>query len=145
LRTLSFNKGDLIILLSQLAWVSYTLYSRANRSRLSPLVIQAGSYVVSLAVLVPLSLLEAPWESLPRASWKAFAAIVYTAVPVTLGHLWYYQAVRTVGASRTAVFMNLMPFAVFGLSWALLGEAIRWYHGVGATLVIAGVALVTRR
>jgi drug/metabolite transporter (DMT)-like permease len=41
--------------------------------------------------------------------------------------------------------MNLIPFLVIGLSWALLGESIRWYHGVGASVVIAGVALATRR
>lgn len=145
LRSLSFNRGDFIIMASQLSWVLYTLYSRANRSSLPPLVIQAGSHLVSLAILAPLSLLESPWTTLPLASWRAWMAILYTAIPVTAGHLWYYQVVRTVGAGRTAVFMNLMPFAVFGLSWAVLGEAIYWYHTVGATLVIAGVALVTRK
>ena len=47
--------------------------------------------------------------------------------------------------SRAAVVMNLIPFLVIGLSWGLLGESIRWYHGVGASVVIAGVALATRR
>lgn len=145
LRTLSFNKGDFIIMASQLAWVFYTLYSRANRSRLSPLVIQTGSYLLSLAILAPLSLLEAPWVSLHQASWRAWLAIVYTAIPVTLGHLWYYQVVRTIGAGRSAVFMNLMPFTVLGLSWAVLGEVIYWYHAVGATLAIVGVALIIRK
>jgi len=34
---------------------------------------------------------------------------------------------------------------VIGLSWGILGEPIRWYHAVGATVVIAGVILTTRR
>jgi drug/metabolite transporter (DMT)-like permease len=38
-----------------------------------------------------------------------------------------------------------MPFLVMGLSWALLGESIRWYQAVGACAVIAGVVLATRR
>jgi drug/metabolite transporter (DMT)-like permease len=41
--------------------------------------------------------------------------------------------------------MNLIPFLVIGLSWLLLGEAIRWYHPVGAVVVIGGVWLATRR
>jgi drug/metabolite transporter (DMT)-like permease len=67
--------------------------------------------------------------------------------PATIqaGALWYYQGVRAIGAGRAAVVMNLIPFLVIGLSWALLGESIRWYHGVGACVVIAGVALATRR
>jgi drug/metabolite transporter (DMT)-like permease len=145
LRALSFNKGDLIIMLSQTAWVTYTLYSRANSSSLGPASIQAGAYLVSVAVLAPLALLERPWTSIANASWRGWAVVVYSAGPITLGHLWYYQCVRAVGAGRAAVFTNVMPFLVIGLSWLLLGEAIRWYHLVGALGVIAGVALATRR
>jgi drug/metabolite transporter (DMT)-like permease len=145
LRTLSVNQGDLIILASQVAWVSYTLYSRANTSPLPPVTIQAGAHVVSLAVLAPLSLIERPWESLARASWLGWGVIAYSVGPITLGHLWYYQAIRAVGAGRAAVFMNLIPFVVMALSWLLLGEPIRWYHAVGATVVILGVWLTTGR
>ena len=145
LRTLSFNRGDLIILASQLAWVSYTLFSRASRSQLPSLTVQAGAHVVSLVVLAPLALLERPWESLAAASWVGWGVIVYAAGPIALGHIWYYQGIRVVGAGRAAVFMNLIPFIVIGLSWLILGEPIRWYHFVGATVVIGGVALATAR
>ena len=142
---LSFNRGDLIILASQTAWIAYTLYSRANRSTLGPATIQAGAHVVSLAVLAPLALLERPWESLSRASWVGWGVIAYCAGPITLGHLGYYQALRVVGAGRAAVFTNLMPFEVLALSWLITGEPLRWYQVVGATVVIAGVVLATRR
>jgi drug/metabolite transporter (DMT)-like permease len=71
--------------------------------------------------------------------------VAYSALLGTPGHIAFYQAVRTVGPSRAAVFMNLIPFLVLGLSWLMLGEAIRWYHLVGAGGVIAGVVLTTRR
>lgn len=145
LLALSFNRGDLIILMSQTIWVGYTLYSRANTSTLSPIVIQAGAHVTSLAILAPLSLIERPWAVLPGISWVGWSVVAYSAGPITVGHLWYYLGVRTVGAGRAAVFMNLTPFVVIGLSWAVLGEVVRWYHAVGATVVIAGVVLATRR
>jgi drug/metabolite transporter (DMT)-like permease len=145
LRTLAFNKGDLIIIASQGAWVTYTLYSRANSCPLGPATIQAGAHLLSVAVLTPLALLERPWESLGHASWGGWGVIAYSAGPITLGHLWYYQAIRVVGAGRGAVFTNLMPFLVILLSWLLLGARIRWYHMVGACVVIAGVVLATRR
>ena len=44
-----------------------------------------------------------------------------------------------------AAFTNLVPFPVIGLSWAILGEAVRGYPLVGACLVIAGVVLAARR
>ena len=97
------------------------------------------------ALLVPLALLERPWQSFASASWVAYVVIAYSALLGTPAHIAFYQGVRTVGPGRASVFMNLMPFLVLGLSWLLLGQAIRWYHLIGAIGVIAGVILTTRR
>jgi drug/metabolite transporter (DMT)-like permease len=145
LRTFSFNRGDLLILTSEIGWVTYALYSRATTTKLAPVTIMAGAHVVSAALLLPLALAVEGWTPLARAGWPGWGVVLYGAFPVTLGHLWFYQGIRTVGAGRAAVFTNLIPFLVIGLSWGILGEPIRWYHGVGATVVIAGVVLTTRR
>lgn len=57
----------------------------------------------------------------------------------------YYKGVSVVGAGRAAIFMNLIPFLVIGLSWFFLGERVYWYHLVGATAAIGGVALATSK
>jgi drug/metabolite transporter (DMT)-like permease len=145
LRTLSANRGDVIILVSQMLWVTYTLYSRANRSTFSPLQMLAGAHVVAAGLLLPLALLERPWQSIAGASWVAVVVVLYSALLGTPAHIAFYQAVRTVGPGRAAVFTNLIPFLVLGLSWLMVGEPIRGYHWIGACGVIAGVALTTRR
>lgn len=103
----------------------------------------AGANVVGGFVLVPLSLLvERPWDHWQTClSWLV---VLYGAVPSTLGHLWFYSVIRTLGASRTVTFLNPMPFAVLGLSWALVGETIHGYRVAGAALVVTGVYLATR-
>ena len=127
-----------------MAWIVYTLYSRAALSTLPAAWVMAGAHVVSAAVLVPLALaLEAPWPA-PWTTPRGWLVVLYGAVPVTLGHLWFYAIVRIVGASRAATFMNLMPFVVIALAWAIAGETVHAYHLVGAALVVAGVYLVTR-
>jgi drug/metabolite transporter (DMT)-like permease len=137
------NRGDLLILLSQSAWVVYSLYSRAAASTLPPVWIMAGANVVGGLVLIPLALLiERPWED--WQAWRAWLVVIYGAVPITLGHLWFYQVIRVLGAGPTVTFLNLMPFAVLALSWALVGETIHAYHVAGAALVAAGVYLATR-
>jgi drug/metabolite transporter (DMT)-like permease len=142
---LSINRGDLIILLSQTAWAAYTLYSRAAASRLPPVWVMAGAHVVSAIVLVPLAvMLERPWPR-PTAAPLGWLVVVYCAVFVTVGHLWYYRVIRAIGPGRAATFMNLLPFVVIALSWLLLGEPVHAYHIVGAVLVIGGVFLATRR
>ena len=145
LRTLSFNRGDIIILGSQLLWTTYTLYSRANKSALPSATVQAGVYAVSALILLPLALFERPWVTLPRAGWAGWGAVLYAAAFGTVSHIWYYQCLRVVGAGRAAVFTNLTPFVVIVLSALTLGEAIRWYHLVGATVVLAGVVLATTK
>jgi drug/metabolite transporter (DMT)-like permease len=137
------NRGDLLILLSQSAWVVYSLYSRAAASTLPPVWIMAGANVVGGIVLIPLALLvERPWQD--WRGWTGWLVVLYGALPITLGHLWFYQVIRALGASRTVTFLNLMPFVVLALSWALVGETIRAYHVAGAALVAAGVYLATR-
>lgn len=145
LRTLSFNRGDLIILASQGAWIAYSLLARATDTRLPALTLQAGAHVVSAALLVPLALVEQPWRTLGHASWVGWGVILYAAGPLTLGHVLYYKGVTVVGAGRAAIFMNLIPFLVIGLSWLFLGERVYWYHVAGASAAIAGVALTTSK
>jgi drug/metabolite transporter (DMT)-like permease len=74
-----------------------------------------------------------------------WGVMLYGAIPITIAHLWYYQVIRRLGPGRTAAFMNLMPFVVIAMSWALVGEAVHAYHLVGAALVIAGVVLTSSR
>jgi drug/metabolite transporter (DMT)-like permease len=143
LRTLSFNRGDPIILLSQALWVVYSLYSRASASSLPPVWVMAGAHVVSALVLLPLAAAVEPWRS-PGAAPLGWAVILYGAVLVTLAHVWYYAAVRAIGPGRAAGFLNLIPFVVLGLAWLLVGEHVHAYHLAGAALVIAGVFLTTR-
>ena len=144
LLTLSINHGDLIILASQVAWITYSLYSRAAASTLPPVWIMAGANLAAGLVLVPLSLLvERPWQH--WWAWRGWMVVLYGALPVTVGHLWFYEIVRTIGAGRAVTFLNLMPFAVLAMAWLLVGETIHVYHVVGALLVAAGVYLVTRR
>ena len=139
------NRGDLIILLSQTAWVAYSLYSRAAASTLAPVWVMVGANVVGALVLVPLSLaVDGPWPS-PRQAPIGWGVMLYGAVPITIAHLWYYQVIRRLGPGRTAAFSNLMPFVVIAMSWALVGEAVHAYHLVGAALVIGGVVLTTSR
>ena len=125
------NRGDLIILASQVAWITYSLYSRAAASTLPPVWVMAGANLAAGLVLVPLALLvERPWQH--WWAWRGWLVVLYGALPVTVGHLWFYQIVRTIGAGRAVTFLNLMPFAVLTMAWLLVGETIHVYHVIGA-------------
>ena len=142
---MSHAKAYGLLFVVTVLWAGNFPASKIGLDEAQPVTVLAGAHVISTLVLAPLVLLVEGWRPLAQASWVGWGVLLYGAFPVTLGHLWYYQAVRAVGAGRAAVFTNLVPFLVIGLSWAILGEAVRWYHLVGACMVIAGVGLAARR
>ncbi len=144
LTSFAFNRGDLVILLSQTAWVTYSLYSRAAASTLPPVWIMAGAHTAAAIVLVPLAAaVEHPWR-VWNAAPVGWAVVLYGAIPVTVGHIWFFAVIRRIGPGRAAIFLNLMPFVVIVLSWLIVGEPVHGYHLAGAALVMAGVFLATR-
>ena len=142
---LDLHPGDFFILAGQSIWAVYSVYARQVSRRFPPTVITAGTYIVSAAFLVPLSLIERPWTAVPHLTLGAVVAILYAATLVTVSHIWFYWGIRVVSAAVASLTVNLIPFEVLAVSWLLLGEPVTWAHVVGALVVIAGVVLATRR
>jgi drug/metabolite transporter (DMT)-like permease len=144
LRDLDLHTGDFFILAGQLIWALYSVYAGQVSQRFAPTVVTTGSYLVSAAFLVPLSLAERPWQAWPAVTAGTVLAVLYAAIVVTVSHIWFYWGIRVVSAPVASLTVNLLPFEVLGLSWLLLDEPITWVHLVGALVVIAGVLLATR-
>ncbi len=142
---LDLYPGDFFVLAGQSIWAVYSVYARLVARQFPPTVVTTGSYLVSAVVLVPLALLERPWTTLPGLGPSTAVAILYAALVVTLSHVWFYWGIRVVPAAVAALTVNLIPFEVLGLSWIFLDEPLGWFHVVGALIVIAGVALATRK
>jgi drug/metabolite transporter (DMT)-like permease len=142
---LDLYPGDFFILSGQGIWAVYSVYARQVARQYSPIVVTTGSYIVSAFFLIPLSLVERPWSALPHLTPTAAAAILYAASLVTLSHIWFYRGLRVVSAAIASLTVNLLPFEVLGLSWLFLDEPLSWVHVAGALVVIAGVALATRK
>ena len=142
---LDLHPGDFFILVAQILWACYSVYARQVSRRYPPTVITAGTYIVSAAFLVPLSLIERPWAAFPQLTLGPALAVLYAATLVTVSHIWFYWGMRVVSAAVASLTVNLIPFEVLAVSWLLLGEPVTWAHVVGALIVMAGVALATRR
>jgi drug/metabolite transporter (DMT)-like permease len=120
--------------------------NRANHAEIAPssLSILAWISLFGWVFLIPFSLLEAPWTyTWGTTSWLG---ILYLALLSTVvGYFFYVEGVSKIGASRAAIFGNLVP--VFGVvsSILLLGENASPWHGVSFLLILVGVVLVNRR
>jgi drug/metabolite transporter (DMT)-like permease len=97
-------------------------------------------------MLPPLVLATLPLFPAPRlASLTAWGVVLYQALSGALAHVWWYEAVKAVGPSRSAIFINFQPVMGVVLAATLLGEAIGLAQIVGGLAVLGGLALTTRQ
>ncbi len=145
--SLSFQRGDLIMLLAVLAWALYTLLLRrwARHLLVPPLVLLGVLMLLGLPLILPFYLLELGRVGGFALTLSNLAAIGYTAVFASLvAYVGWNHGVRIVGAGRAAMVMYLMPVFTALLGWLLLGEALRTFHWIGGALIFAGLLLATR-
>lgn len=143
----AFNKGDVIMLGAPLCWALYSILGKKALSRFTPLAATAYAALFGTMLLVPAALIEhavlgGPVPSFTLVGWLAILQLALLGTVV--GFVWWYQGVGRIGASRAAVFVNLVPF--FGALQAslFLGERVVLPQLVGGMLVVAGVYLGSR-
>ncbi|WPC05908.1 DMT family transporter [Pseudomonas benzenivorans] len=145
LLALSFNPGDLIMLLAVVDWTLYSLLLRRWARYLlpiPPLALLGALMLLGLPLILPFYLYELAQGAGFTVSPANLGAIAYTAVFASLlAYLAWNHGVRVLGAARAALSNYLMPVftAVFG--WLLLGEGVQPFHWLGGGLIFAGLLL----
>ena len=147
---LQFNPGDWWIILAASSWVAYSLLLKHWPSQLSPAIRLVAITAGGILVLIPFSLIEiwaltrtAPLAIFitPRGVWLIVLAAVF---PGFLAYQSHAFLLRELGAAKTSVILYLGPVYAALAAWLLLGEALYWYHWLGAALVLPGVYLSSR-
>jgi drug/metabolite transporter (DMT)-like permease len=137
--------GELYICGCVLSWVLYSLIGKVALSRLSPLVSVTYSCVIGALFLSVPALFEGLRFTAASYSCAAWLSIVYLGFfGTTLGFIWYYEGIRTIGPTRAGVFINLVPICAIILAFFILGETLDASIAWGAILVLAGVYLTNR-
>jgi drug/metabolite transporter (DMT)-like permease len=143
---LTFTIGDLWVLGSSVSWAVYTVMMRHRPSALGAMPRFAAIAIAGVVTLLPLLPVEIAMLGAPRIDGFALGVVVFLAIVPGLGaYLTYDFVQRRLGANRASLLMYLIPVYNAGLAWALLGEALRLYHFIGAAMVLPGIYLATRR
>ena len=139
---LQIGKGELWAIAGTLGWFGYTVALRGRNTVLSPLAMFTVMAFATSAAALPLMLSELLVATPPITGihivWLA-ALVLITGVGAFLGYNW--SVVRN-GPVLTAASIALSPLYIAGLAIILLGEEVRWYHGVAIGLVTAGLGLI---
>jgi drug/metabolite transporter (DMT)-like permease len=138
-------RGDVLLVLSGVAYAAYSLLGRPVLSRHPALPVTAHSIVWGIPALLPLAALE--WADGRRPAFAAgsLAGTLYLGVVITaLGYLVWNWALERVPAARAAIFLNLQPVVGAALGVLLLGEPLTPFTVAGAVLVVTGLILTVR-
>jgi len=145
LATLTFNPGDLWIMVSVFVWAGYTLLLQRRPAGLDPMLLLALLTAIGILGLLPFYVWELAAGRFIHPTLPAFAGIAYCGIlPAFLGYVFWNRAVAQVGGATAGLFIHLMPVATPMLSALFLGESPQPYHFAGMALIIGGIFISTR-
>ncbi len=134
--------GELYILICVLSWGSYSVIGKVVMKELSPLVAVTWSTLIGTLLLLLPAFSEGLGSNILSFSGRDWAALFYLGFFGTvLGFVWYYEAIRVIGATRAGLFINFVPISAIILAFFFLGEPITMSLFSGALLVSSGVYL----
>jgi drug/metabolite transporter (DMT)-like permease len=137
-------RGDLLLILSGVAFASYSLFGRHVLARWDARAVTARSIAWGAVSMAPLAALERVSGTRPTWTAAGTLATLYLALVVTvLAYLAWNYCLARVSAPRAAIFINVQPVVGVALSVLLLGETATLYTLAGAILVISGLAVTT--
>ncbi len=145
IRSLSFNPGDLLMLGAPLAWALYTIAGKKVLRCFTPLVATAYASLIGTVLLLPAAALEGSLLSgVHRLTVYGWISVLQLSLLGTVvGFVWWYEGVELLGASRAAVFVNLVPLFGVLLSALILSESLVASQLTGGILVVLGVGIGT--
>lgn len=137
--------GDLLVLASVFAWSLYTVVAKRHAS-VDAIELTTKTAIAGALLLLPGAAIE--WLAGLRAAPTpgGWAALLYLGVVSSaLAYAWYGRALRALGAAQVANYINLLPVVAVAAAAVLLGERPDRASLAGGVLVLAGVALGSRR
>lgn len=138
LLSLSFQTGDLLVLLAALCWAIYSTIPKRFIHGLQPLQVTVSTIVLGGLLMSSFaSATTTDFLSVPPVG-VIVAVLIMSLLGSVLAYLWWNDGVRQVGAAKAGVFMNLVPvFAT--LIGVALGQKVAGSQLLGAILVVGGV------
>jgi drug/metabolite transporter (DMT)-like permease len=141
-KSLSFNKGDLIMLVAVLLWASYSVFSKMVMKNYTPITLTFYSFLFCTIFLIPFVIYENPLSFLPSVPTKAYIAVIYMAIfPSVIGYLVQQYSIKEIGPAKTSIFINLVPVFSIILSVVILNEQLLIIKVFTAALIIVGVLI----
>jgi drug/metabolite transporter (DMT)-like permease len=133
----------LAVLAMALCYAASGVFAGQRLREVHPFVVGAGSMVIASVVTLPFGLATLP-ARLPGE--KEIASVLVLGLLGTgVAYMLFYAILRGAGASRSVLVTYLVPGVALGYGAVFLGEPLRAPAVAGLVLILAGVALGSRK
>ena len=135
-------RGDLMILIGNLFWAIYTVFSKPFLKKISPLKWTSITLAVGTVFYLPFAALDIVRIQWSEISFQAWAVVIYSGLfAIAICYVIWYASVRRVGNSKTAIYGYLSPIFTILFAYLLISERITLLQIGGALIIFAGVYL----
>ncbi len=134
--------GDLIILAAACCWSVYTVFSKTMMRSYSPLTFTTLTLSVGAFALFFLSLPDLMDLNWGQISTKSYLELGYSSVfSLAVAYSIWFYCVDRLGSTKTAIYINLVPFGTLLFAWFFIGEEITLLQILGGVLILSGIYL----
>lgn len=137
-----FEKGDVLILISALAFAIYNTLVRKKPAGISGISFLLVTFITGTILLLPFFIIET--LSSPAIQWTTgkLLTIGYLSIGNSvIGFLCWNKSVEKIGAAKTVIFANLIPLFSTIEAVLFLNETFTFIHLVAGIIIITGLVL----
>lgn len=146
LLSLSFNPGDLLIVLSIASWAFYSVMLKKKEIDISPISFLLVLIFFGVVCIFPFYLWEFyAFQGFAINSTNILIFLYLGIFPSILSYIFWNFGVKKAGASIASVFMYLLPVFTSIIACLFLNESLYSHHLSGGVMILTGLVLSSFR
>ena len=144
--SLSFNKGDLWMLVCVFTWALYSTLLKKNKFEFSQFSLIQLMVSAGILFLIPQLFYEKS-IGLELNYNKAFFLILFYVVvfPAIAAYYCWQKGIEIIGPNRASMFIQLMPLFSAVMAIIIFNEKFELYHFIGAAFIVLGIYLSNKK
>ncbi len=134
--------GEIFSLACAICWAIGVVLFKHSGESFSPKSLNLFKNCLATSLIIPTTLLFEGFNIPNLSGHEWFILIISGYFGIAIADNWYFEALRRVGAGRTAIVASLYSPFVIILSILYLGESLELWQWLGFVLVLSGILLV---
>lgn len=142
---ITFNIGDLWVLLAAISFAVYSILLRYKPKTLSMITFQLITFILGTIYLIPLFLWEFDTRVINEPTLNNTISILYIAICSSLlAFIFWNKSIELLGATKAGMIYYTLPIFTGSLAFIFLDEIISYVHLFSILLIFIGIYITNK-